>query len=237
MNSSVIALRENELTKKELINQFCKMRYGIRRFDNSGDRVRSCIKTHRENIDALKATGSPFIRRQVERRETLIAEAQSVLDGMRKNIKAYAEHLLGLCDQLDTLLTLDQRFDLINTNVADRARYIEKAAELRCELGMLKLLTVFSAEDSALWAEWRNPRVNTRLCGTVGSAMSECIIDAIMANRGARESVREGFRSVFGDLPTYRRNGDGEMVRDPVELSVVRGSLDDDGEATPRMLH
>jgi hypothetical protein len=68
-----------------------------------------------------------------------------------RQVEPYIPAWLDLFKKIDAFTTLEQRFELINTNVADRKRITELAIEYNGPLTMHTLLNVFKAADTAMY--------------------------------------------------------------------------------------
>jgi hypothetical protein len=67
-----------------------------------------------------------------------------------QQVEPYVPAWFDLLKKIDGCTTLEQRLELINTNVADRKRIVEQAKEFRAPLTMHRLLDVFKGADTAM---------------------------------------------------------------------------------------
>ncbi|MBC7859513.1 MAG: hypothetical protein H7Z39_12210 [Burkholderiaceae bacterium] len=156
---------------------------------------------------------SPFNASRAARLRADADEEESYLSKITAMRLEMGRFLIDGAREFDMATTLEQRFELLNTNVADRAAVPAGA-------GLVDLLFVYCAEDSAAHRgdQWND--------APMGNAMRWAVLDGMANTPKGREASTKLFGELFapGGLfygaPTYYQHPDGTMLRQAPALVV-----------------
>lgn len=158
---------------------------------------------------------SPFNTHRVA---LLRAEADEIEPRYRRAMEMQREMgaiLINGAAEIDAATTLEQRFELLNTNVADRA-------DVPAGTGLAHLVLVYCVEDSAAYRgeDWRDAPMGNAARWAVLDKMTntpegKVAMDALWDKETASGGLFEGL------FARYYRQPDGSMRRAPPRLTVV----------------
>ncbi|MDC8759051.1 hypothetical protein [Janthinobacterium fluminis] len=158
---------------------------------------------------------SPFNANRVA---LLRAEADEIKPRFRRAMEMQRKIgavLLNNAANLDAATTLEQHFELLNTNVADRA-------DVPAGTGLTHLVLVYCVEDSAAHRgeDWHDAPMGNAARWAVFHKMAttpegKVAMDEMWEKEAAPGGLFEGM------FATYHRQPDGNMRRAPPRLTVV----------------
>lgn len=197
-----------------IASQFLHARRAMRQCDAAVTLFRTGMTAARRSAKKLEEA-SPF---NATRAARLRAEADEIEVCYRWATEMQREMgaiLLGGAAEIDAATTLDQRFELLNANVADRA-------DVPAGTGLVHLILVYCIEDSAAHRgeEWHD--------APMGNAARQAMLDKMtntpegkvaMNALWDKETAPGGlFEGLFA---RYYRQPDGSMRRAPPRLTVA----------------
>jgi len=198
------------------INAFLRIRRAIRSDSETMEELRADIKYLRHHAGLL-ARASPF---NESRAGMLSDEAdliQADYDYVQKERRHLGVALLAGATEVDEVTTFEQRCDILNINVVDRA-------SLPPDCGLLYMFWAYGLEDSA--ERRRMPWKSGPLYSAVQSEMDRVMLHT-EAGRAAMDQLwkkQTDPGGLFEDLPAYDRQPDGTMKRRPPDLRIVNTS-------------
>lgn len=161
-----------------------------------------------QNDGILKHAGSTFNGSRIAALEAQAMEP--AFEEHRARLKGVGEFLLDMASTFDSVTTLTQRCEILGVNVADRGALTE-------EDGLVRIFNAHGLEDSAYHRNrgWKS--------GPLHESTVEIFIDFMLNTMEGRKLGDSLFEpgGLFEDVPLYRREQDGTMVRQPPRLRVV----------------
>ncbi len=198
-----------------------RLRHNLRTIESMTDRNADAVQAVRAEVQALKDHGNPFDSKRILRLEQWVNEVDEDSRALAEKVRRYGYLLVEAAPQIDAITTLTERCELLNVNVADRARLSE-------DDGVLMILFVHGLEDSA----------ERRHCafkhGPLFHALELALMDFLATPQG-QAAGNAFFESggMFEWLPWYRVNSNGSMTRMPPPPREARPS-DSADEEPPR---
>lgn len=196
-----------------VISIFLWMRRAIRQDQAVMDALWDDIRYLRRHAKLLDQA-SPF---NASRAATLRDEAdliQADYDLVRDDCRRLGAALMAGAWEVDEATTFDERCEILNINVADRA-------QLPADCGLVHMFSAYGLEDSAQRRRmaWKS--------GPLYSAVQIEIYRVLLETEAGRAASQElwekatGPGGMFEDLPLYDQQPDGTMKRRPPKLRVV----------------
>lgn len=173
------------------------------------DRAR--IKSLKAVAAKLEKDGTPFDADRINKAQTEAQELELFCSRRHELIKQCGRILAEFAPAIDAVLTLQERCDLLNINVADRAGLTEND-------GIVYLIHVHHLEDSA---EHRGEDFAT---GPMHWALTLFFVDWLCDTKEGKQVADEhlwGPGGMFEFLPTYTRQADGSFTRNPPPLRLA----------------
>lgn len=174
-------------------------------------RDRARIKSLKAFAAKLEKDGTPFDTDRIGKANVSIFELERYCSRRHEFIKKCGRMLAEFAPAIDAVLSLQERCDLLNINVADRADLTEGD-------GIVHLIHVHHLEDSA---EHRGEDFAT---GPMHWALALFFADWLCdTNEGKQvaDEVLWGPGGMFEFLPTYTRQADGSFTRNPPPLRLA----------------
>lgn len=217
--TNVIALHqeENEPTPEELraiaMNLVAKIRRNVREIIRHREQLSTTARVVERAAKVMREAGNPFDQNRIEVRESQAKLLHEIARDYRQMLQDAGRVLVDSAPLIDGVLTLAQRCDLLNINVADRA-------DLTDEDGIVQLVYLRGLEDSA---EYRGQDFKD---GPLFNAMALVFIDFLCNHPEGRKLGDSLFEpgGLFESVPKYRQLPDGSMERMPPCLQVVGNS-------------
>lgn len=214
--TNVISLHqeEPELSPDELralaTSTVAKIRRSVRRITQRQDRYHGTARVLERAARMMLDAGNPFDRNRIKDRELAAKDLRKHASECRNALKDLGRVLIDVAPVIDSVLTLAQRCDLLNVNVADRAGLTD-------EDGIVQLVYLKGLEDSA---EHRGKDFKD---GPLHNAMMLVFIDFLCNHPEGRKLGDSLFEpgGLLEGVSKYRRLPDGSMERMPPRLRVV----------------
>lgn len=188
-----------------------RLRWNIRRHLEQQHDATSRIKSLQAFVQKLETTGTPFDSDRISRAKAEIQELELIRSAKYKAIKDCGRALAEIAPFIDHALTMQERCNLLNINVADRAGLTE-------DDGIVHLIHIHHLEDSA---EHRGEDFAT---GPLHWALTEFFVDWLCNTKEGKKVTDEhlwGPGGMFEFLPTYTRQADGTFARNPPPLRLA----------------
>lgn len=208
---------ENEPTPEELraiaMNLVAKIRRNVREIIRHREQLSTTARVVERAAKVMREAGNPFDQNRIEVRESQAKLLREIARDYRQILQDAGRVLVDSAPLIDGVLTLAQRCDLLNINVADRA-------DLTDEDGIVQLVYLRGLEDSA---EHRGQDFKD---GPLFNAMALVFIDFLCNHPEGRKLGDSLFEpgGMFESVPKYRQLPDGSMERMPPRLQVVGNS-------------
>lgn len=197
--------------KHECISMLIHSRRAARNALRELERIHQAQRQSRRRARQYRKSGNPILIRNAE-----VIEARS--KEHNPDIKYFSELLVFIgrsvrlfADDIDSLLTTRELFDLLEVNPVDRARVGPTE-------GFTKIVFVHGLEDSATHrGSWFKD-------GPLFQAMIEYMNHLTDNDPELRQKMDDGLFGKGGLLefvPTYRRGPDGDFVRNPPKLRLA----------------
>lgn len=217
--TNVIALHqeENEPTPDELrtlaMTTVAKIRRSVRRITQRKEKCHSAARVLERAARMMLDAGNPFDQNRIKDRELAAKDLRKHASECRHALKDLGRALIDVAPVIDSVLTLAQRCDILNVNVADRTG-------LSDEDGIVQLVYLKGLEDSA---EHRDQDFKD---APLNNAMTLVFIDFLCNHPEGRKLGDSLFEpgGLFEGVPKYRQLPNGSMERMPPRLRVVGSS-------------
>ncbi|MET3132897.1 hypothetical protein AAKU55_003178 [Oxalobacteraceae bacterium GrIS 1.11] len=198
-----------------IINRFLWARRAMRQCDAAVELFMFDMTAARRAAKKLELA-SPFNANRVA---LLRADADEIEPRYRRAAAMQREMgaiLISGAPELDAATTLDQRFELLNTNVADRAA-------VPAGTGLVDLVFVYCVEDSAAHRgeDWHDAPMGNAARWAVFDKMSNTPEGEAAMDKLWDEATAPG--GLFQCLPMYHEQPDGSMRRAPPRLTLISG--------------
>lgn len=216
--TNVIALpqKDDEPTPEELralsMNLVAWIRRNVRDIVRRREQFSYAARVQERAARVMRAAGNPFDQNRIEVREFNARELRNSASDCRQLLQEAGRHLIDIAPMIDAVLSLAQRCDLLNINVADRA-------DLTDEDGFVKLIHVHNLEDSAFF----RGKEDWDFDGPLNAAMMQVFM-AFLCNHPEGQKLGDSLferGGMFESVPMYRRLPDGSMERMPPRLQVI----------------
>lgn len=194
-----------------VVTEFLLTRLNVRELDHALEHSHILARIGRRAVLRLEA--QPFNKHRVEQLRVEVQEIEKVRDEVQKIQRGLGQALIGMAPEFDAATTFEQRCDLLNVNVADRA-------QLPANCGLIHMASVYRLEDSA------TNRSSNRF-GPLFAAIQEHMEHVMFttpAGQAAMDKMWEKLTEpggLFQGLPIYDKADDGSMVRRPPKLALV----------------
>ena len=199
-----------QATTKEAFLALALVRRSILQIVQALDSARAQRNQYQRQASILKHAGSPFNASRIATFESMAKAIEPTVDDLRARLKGLGEFLLDMASTFDSVTTLAQRCEILGVNVADRG-------PLTDEDGLVRIFNAHGLEDSAYHRNrgWKS--------GPLHESTVEIFIDFMLNMIEGRKLGDSLFEAggLFEDVPLYRREQDGTMVRQPPRLRVV----------------
>ncbi len=215
MNVTKLHQESHELTKSEMKSTFKKhffrYRRAIKQMAHASEVEHANARCCRHKANKLKIDGNPF---NATRIAALTSHADVLVSRCRERTSLSKDIAIVLLDGfpfLDLVTTLSERCNWLNVNVADRAGLSE-------EDGFVNLIYLHGLEDSA---EHRDEDFKD---GPLFRAVMLIMVD-FLCNTPEGKKVGDSLwepGGLFESVPKYQKNSDGELVRLPPNLRVIK---------------
>ncbi|WP_332848691.1 hypothetical protein [Massilia sp. S19_KUP03_FR1] len=196
---------------------FFAMRLGVRRLHAKLEQDYAQIRSLGRKKAILASGASPFNQDRIAKIDSEIADVRVHSTALRDVLRDAGKVLIQVGDQIDSETTLEQRFELMNCNVADRPTIDDEHS------GMVYLMGVYCVEDSA---QHRCDQFNDR---PLHAAVNAHIHHQMFSTPEGRKVADEIFDEMLAPggllekVSTYTRSSDGPMHRNPPRLVCVEG--------------
>jgi hypothetical protein len=219
--TNVIALHqeESEPTPEELraiaMNLVAKIRRNVREIIRRREQLSSTARVTERAARVMREAGNPFDQNRIEAREFQAKLLRKSASDYRQMLQDAGRMLVDTAPVIDGVLTLAQRCDLLNINVADRAGLTE-------EDGFVQLIYMRRLEDSAFY----RGKEDWGFDGPLNQAMMLVFMDFLCNHPEGQKLGDSLFEpgGMFENAPRYRQLPDGSMERMPPRLQVVGNS-------------
>lgn len=199
-----------QATTREAFLALVVIRRSIRQIVQALDSARAQRNQCQRQANVLKHAGSPFNASRISTLESLVSAIELTVDDLRARLKGLGQFLLDMASTFDSVTTLTQRCEILGVNVADRGALTE-------EDGLVRIFNAHGLEDSAFHRNrpWKS--------GPLHESTVEIFIDFMLNTVEGRKIGDSLFEpgGLFADVPLYRRDPDGSMVRQPPRLRIV----------------
>lgn len=196
---------------------FVFARMGIRRLHAEMNSAYAQIRSMQRTKAKLEEKASPFDSARITSLGLVIGSLQAGQKENREILRGMGEYILQIGYQIDAFTTLEERFELLNCNVADRPAVDDEHS------GMTFLMGAYCVEDSA---EHRRDQSNDRPLHAAVNAHIQHVMFSTPEGRKATDGMFEKLfepGGLFEGVPTYTRTPDGEMHRNPPKLVCLAG--------------
>lgn len=195
-----------------IINLVIDIRRELRTWQAQLNEARSECRRLRRQAKKLQQA-SPFNHA----RAADLLFAAKMIDASRKVANEFfisiGRYLINVAPEFDAATTLEERCEILNVNVADRA-------DLLPEHGLVEIVNIYGLEDSAFYRNsiWKSGPLFEAINGEImrvmfktpeGRAKSKQLTDELFAPGG-----------LFYGVPTYYQQPDGAMLRKAPALTV-----------------
>lgn len=201
---------EYQPTAKDFMLFVVMMRRGIRRAVAALDRQHDMAHQYRRQARKLRDRATPFDAARIATLESLADAATAACEPLRETLHRCGDILADAAPMIDAGLTLAQRCEILNVNMADRA-------DLTDEDGLHRIVFAHGLEDSAarLKDDWKN--------GPLFQASQRVFMDFLLNTREGQKLGDSLFEpgGMFESVPTYKQAPDGTMKRQLPRLRVV----------------
>ena len=199
-----------QATTREAFLALVVIRRGIRQIVQALDSARAQRNQYQRQANILKHAGSPFNASRIAALESKSRAMEPLCDDLRVRLKGLGQFLLDMASTFDSVTTLTQRCEILGVNVADRGALTE-------EDGLVRIFNAHGLEDSAYHRNrpWKS--------GPLHESTVEIFIDFMLNTAEGRKIGDSLFEpgGLFADVPLYRWEPDGTMVRQPPRLRIV----------------
>lgn len=199
-----------QATTKEAFLALVIVRRSIRQIVQALDSARAQRNQYQRQANILKRAGSPFNASRIAALESKSRAMEPWCDDLRARLKGLGQFLLDMASTFDSVTTLTQRCEILGVNVVDRGALTE-------EDGLVRIFNAHGLEDSAYHRNrpWKS--------GPLHESTVEIFIDFMLNTAEGRKIGDSLFEpgGLFADVPLYRREPDGTMVRQPPRLRIV----------------
>jgi hypothetical protein len=186
------------------------IRRSIRQIVQALDSARAQRNQCQRQANVLRHAGSPFNASRIATLESVVNAIELTVDDLRARLKGLGQFLLDMASTFDSVTTLTQRCEILGVNVVDRGPLTE-------EDGLVRIFSAHGLEDSAYHRNrpWKS--------GPLHESTVEIFIDFMLNTVEGRKIGDSLFEpgGLFADVPLYRREPDGTMVRQPPRLRIV----------------
>lgn len=200
------------LSKSESIAIFFRFRRLIREVIAMEQGVRDEIRGAARKARKLKDTGNPFDHARIANLDATVSAKHQLMDKIKDQILEVTKTTMALMRAIDKMTTLDERFDILNTNRADRGKVATSN-----DTGLGALVALYGLDDSAMH------RRSDSKEGAMAKAINEVMID-FLRNTEEGQALGDSFfepGGLLAGIPMYQQQPDGSLKRMPPRLRVV----------------
>lgn len=150
---------------------------------------------------------SPFDRHRLKKANAHMDTILEHLRSIRRADQALGRLIYELAPRIDAMTTMEQRLELLNCNVADRAELDEP------NIGLIELIAAYCVEDSA--AHRRDQYSDRPLYNAVNAEMMRVMFRTPEGRAASKPIMDSAFEpgGILHGVPTYYRQADGTMKR------------------------
>jgi uncharacterized coiled-coil protein SlyX len=200
------------ITKAEAIAAFFKFRRLIRGLIATEQSNRQKIRKAARNGRKLKDAGNPFDHARIANLDATVSARRHLMDEINGQILEVTKITMELMRAIDKMTTLEERFDILNTNRADRGK-----VETSDDTGLVALVALYGLDDSAMH------RRSDSKEGAMAIAINEVMIDCLRNTEEGQALGDSLFEpgGLLAGIPMYQQQPDGSLKRMPPRLRVV----------------
>jgi len=211
----LIASAHDKPLKSMTLSLFYRLRRHIRRLVDEEIQLRQEGRALHRKVRKLKEQANPFNHARIT---SLEAEEEISRQGRHEYstaIKEAANLLIHLSKLITQLTTLEERFDMLNVNIADR-----NVCDKTDDTSIVAIAAEYGLEDSAMHrgSDWKK--------GQLAHAFNKVFIDFLCNTPEGKAMGKTLFEpgGLLESVPTYQTQLDGTIKRMPPKLRVVRNT-------------
>lgn len=195
---------------KEIVASLAFLRIGLRKMIAKSSDLSDSITQIRRTVKRLEDENLLFNKHRIdglENESKRLSESRRLIWNKKADI---GRMIVDIGHFADEVMTLDEKCQVLNVNVADRSRLPDDA----------DFTTILYGHRLADSAEWRGKDFS---CDALGEAVMTFFQNELISNKDLAKKADNflfGTGGMFEFLPTYR-NINGEMVRNPPKLRLA----------------
>jgi len=209
----MIESAQDKPLKIKTMSLFFRLRRHVRRLVDEQIHLRQEGRTLHRKARKLKDQAHPFDHARIASLDAKAEMLQQEAHEYSTEIKEAANLLIQLSKLITPLTTLEERFDMLNVNIADR-----DVCDRTDDTSIVALAAVYGLEDSAMHrgSDWKK--------GQLAHAFNEVFIDFLCNTQEGKVVGKTLFEpgGLLESVPMHQTQPDGTLKRMPPRLRVVQ---------------